>query len=74
MVEQLVIDGLAQDLVNAEAALVESRRALVELIADLTLENIGLRLLVQNLNKGVRVERDKLKAEIERYTAGRVSD
>lgn len=69
MVDQLVIEGLAQDLSRAEADAAASRARLVEIIADLALENTALRLLVQNLNKGVRAERDALRAELERYTA-----
>lgn len=72
LIDQLVIEGLADDLVRAEAELAASRARLVEIIADLTLENAGLRLLVAQLNKGVRVERDKLRAELERYTEQKV--
>lgn len=72
MIDRLVVDQLAVDLLAAEAALVQRQRELIDIIADLALENAGLRLLVQNLNKGVRVERDALRAELDRYTRAQV--
>lgn len=73
MHERLVIEQFAEDIARLEAELVSKRRDYAELIADLAFENAGLRELLQSLCKGARVERDELRATLERFTSEMVA-